>query len=261
MLVYYFEKRRDFFIAISTALIGVAMNAASPVALYFLETYGLKGTFFMTGGLCANLCVCAVVCRPSSKEIQLKKTADSKRCELEALTISGEKRTWKSKFSDFNLDLLTNIPFLALLISTMTWNFMLSICLIHFPNYVVTKGLATSEITVIMTVFSITNTTGRFLGALTVNQHKIYTITIHILALGCGGVLTLSFPFYSRLASSAYVYAGLAGLFTGIPNSLMTAITMNLVGVDKIASAHGLEYFFSGLGYVTGPPIAGKFKV
>ena len=56
-----------------------------------------------------------------------------------------------------------------------------------------------------------------------------------------------------------YIFATVIGLYTGGPNSIMTPITLKMVNIDDLPAAHGLEYFFSGLGYVPGPFIAGLF--
>ena len=54
------------------------------------------------------------------------------------------------------------------------------------------------------------------------------------------------------------MFAALVGLYTGGPNSIMTPITLKLVPIEDLPAAHGLEYFFSGLGYVPGPFVAGR---
>lgn len=261
VLAYYFEKRRDCIMSLSFAVVGLGMFIASPLALFLLETYGLKGTFLLTGGICAQLCVCAILCRPSQTESDVKKKRDHKvyTSHTELSPLSEDRRC--SKINSFiNVDLLTNIPLLAFLCSTLTWNFMLSVCMMHLPNYVTTKGLGKSDITLVMTLYSIANTVGRLLGVLLVNQHKVPAILLHMLSLGCGGIITIFFPTYSYLPKSFLVFASLNGLFSGLPNTLMPAITIKLVGVDQMSSAHGLEYFFCGLGIVVGPPIAGKYN-
>ena len=54
-----------------------------------------------------------------------------------------------------------------------------------------------------------------------------------------------------------YVFAAAVGLYTGGPNSIMTPISLKMVGMEYLSSAHGLERFFCGLGYFSGPPVAG----
>ena len=41
----------------------------------------------------------------------------------------------------------------------------------------------------------------------------------------------------------------------------MTPITLKMVNIEDLSAAHGLEYFFSGLGYVPGPFVAGWLSI
>ncbi|XP_052784446.1 monocarboxylate transporter 14-like isoform X4 [Mya arenaria] len=73
VLVHYFEKHRNVVLALSQVVIGIAMFIASPLALWLLREYGLKGTLLITSGLSAHIFVCAIVCKPSSSEIDSRK--------------------------------------------------------------------------------------------------------------------------------------------------------------------------------------------
>lgn len=55
-----------------------------------------------------------------------------------------------------------------------------------------------------------------------------------------------------------YIFAAAVGLYTGGPNSIMTPISLQMVGMEYLSSAHGLERFFCGVGYFAGPPVAGE---
>lgn len=260
-LGHYFNKRRNIVISLSMAVIGLGMFIASPFSLYLLNSYGLKGTFLIIGAFNAHICICGVICKPSSVEILIQKQRrvnnikeTSRKQESNYLSAS---RKFLSKI--FNMNLISNIPFLLFLFSTSTWNLMQSVCLIHLPNYIVRKGFPESAITGIMTVFGVSNTLGRFLAALTAGPGGVDSLMLHVGMLGVAGVATLAFPVYSHFDSAGYIYAAVAGLYTGGPNSVMTPITLQLVGVRDLASAHGLEIFFCGIGVMAGPPIAGKY--
>ena len=63
----------------------------------------------------------------------------------------------------FNPHLLHNIRFMLFLVSTAAYNFALGICCMHLPNYVIIQGASKTEVTAIMTCFSLSNLTGRAL--------------------------------------------------------------------------------------------------
>ena len=65
-----------------------------------------------------------------------------------------------------NIHLFQNPSFMLFLLSTMTWNFTLSMCAMHLPNYMVIKGSSDFEVAAIMTCLSFSNFLGRFIGKL-----------------------------------------------------------------------------------------------
>lgn len=260
-LGFYFTKRRYLVIALSTAVIGLGMFIASPVALYFLENLSLDETFLAIGALNIHLCIIGFICRPSAQEKHIH--AAYKRTHIKHDDSKSNHKKIRKLFRYFllscNFRTLSNIPFLLFLLSTLTWNVMLSICLLHLPNYASVLGASDFEITLLMTCFSVSNTSGRFLSALTVVKSGFDIVALHILSLGILGVVTVTYPFYSvyDVTKCSYVFAVTSGLLTGAPNSLMTPITLDMVGLDNLSAAHGLEFFFAGIGFLAGPPIAG----
>ncbi|XP_052784325.1 monocarboxylate transporter 12-like isoform X1 [Mya arenaria] len=251
VLVYYFERRRNIVLTLSQAVIGVAMFLATPIALWLLRAYGLRGTFLMIAGICAHLCVCAMICQPSVKEAKVK-TELLKRKERPSV----KPYQYCNWYALLDFQVLRSLPFILFLISTAAWNFMLSVCLIHLPNYVITKGLDSTDVTVMMTIFSISNTIGRFSAVFIVDHQYLDNMVVHICCLATAGIITLTFALYDHLPSAEFVFVAAIGILTGLPNSLLTPLTLTLVDVEKISIAHGLVNFFCGIGYVSGPPLA-----
>ena len=254
---------------------GLSLFIASPLAFALLKEFGLSGTFLILAGLNAQICVVAMICKPSTIEKNLKMTkhitieydkaeqsCDKTRCcdktivpyssetvqvqmiyprpnhlllysdnENELYTeqnnsqhlpayksqtydnitkINGEGRYFLSENDDalcngsvtskvnskhrdvyesdasymkesdcrincvqwllniarafFNPHLLHNVRFMLFLVSTSAYNFALGICCMHLPNYVIIQGASETEVTAIMTCFSLSNLTGRILG-------------------------------------------------------------------------------------------------
>ena len=281
ILGYYFCKRRNMVIAISQAVIGVGFFLASPLALVILNRFGLQGTFLILGGINAQLCVIAIICKPSSIERRLldsklsdtanqykhetkgnfeeqtkflsedkdngmnstkeemneirihnKDGNDSHGNEIaqnETLSPSQAVKSCRNAFNDENkfvdmeyrdllisekfnnsgissdtetepavvfeiqgtldspcssgtlnhngdqdlntrkgklvsLYLIQDIRFMMFLCSTMSWNFTLSICIMHLPNYMTLRQASMIEISAIMTCFTASNLAGRFIG-------------------------------------------------------------------------------------------------
>lgn len=340
MLGYYFEQRRNIVIAISQAALGVGFFLASPVALATLNTFGLRGTFVVLGAAYAQICVIAMICKPSSIEqrimgknkpnyeleiVKIEEIKPEDETKLQLLEndkneerpklvldkrisdrINGLKpieykngiglhhsieiiyemnghlkvdrpvvngcngikahevpkvttscldipRTgkpvgtidarvfwsnghlsnmaasngflqelfpikpteenyvqaasntlwiWRLVNGMCNIHLFKNVPFMMFLLSTMTWNFTLSMCAMHLPNYMVLKGSSDFEVAAIMTCFSFSNFAGRFIGALTVEKGGLDSLTLHVGMLGVAGIVTLFFPLYAGSVSN-----------------------------------------------------------
>ena len=64
----------------------------------------------------------------------------------------------------WNFHLFNNRPFILFLFSTLSWNFTLSVCVMHLPNYMIVKGANGVAVSAIMTCFSASNLAGRFIG-------------------------------------------------------------------------------------------------
>lgn len=343
VLGYYFEKRRNIIIAISQAALGIGFFLASPVALAALNKFGLQGIFIILGSAYAQICVIAVICKPSSIEQRImgrhkteyeleivnveeikpldkhkhvlmenykntemddmlldKRISDMENVfesrhingnRLKTLAATGDnqlngsteityeinghltveyplikvcngigrhepplvttscsdiprspksiqrkavsscldipRRTlptknfidnrvfWSNghlsniaasngflhelfqidKSEEFstqlsgnrlwiwrvlngicNVHLFKNTSFILFLISTMTWNFTLSICVMHLPNYMVLKGSGDFEVAAIMTCFSFCNFAGRFIGKFYIRTTLLLTL-------------------------------------------------------------------------------------
>ena len=264
VLVYYFEKRRNTVISLSTAIIGLGMLLASPMALAVLETYGLSGSFLILSGFNANICVAGMICRPNSVERRIFKkfrNVPMYSKDTNNKSNSSAMQCFRRISSAFRIGIMRNEAFTAFMFSTLTWNLTLSVFLMHLPNYMVTQGASGFEISVIMTCFTGGNTVGRFLSAMIVDKRSINNFVVHIVALSLAGFTAMTFPSFSYANFLRYGFAGVSGMFTGMPNSLIAPILLEILGVNLLSTAHGLEYFFSGLGFILGPPIAGLYLI
>ena len=54
------------------------------------------------------------------------------------------------------------------------------------------------------------------------------------------------------------IWNTLLGVYYGSVYSLLTSLTISIVGLTKLALAFGVEMIAAGLGFLVAPPIAGK---
>ena len=77
---------------------------------------------------------------------------------------NGDHDLKTRKGGSFSLHLVKDIRFIMFLCSSMSWNFTLSMCIMHLPNYMTLRQASMVEISAIMTCFTASNLAGRFIG-------------------------------------------------------------------------------------------------
>ena len=110
------------------------------------------------------------------------------------------------------------------------------------------NGSSEAEIVLLMTCLSIANVTGRVAGVLVVSRKWIDTLHVHTGVLALSGVLSMLSPFYTGTTAGKFIFTIQLGLFLGVPNVIMTIISIRLVGGSTISEAHGFSYFACGVG-------------
>ncbi|KAH3704325.1 hypothetical protein DPMN_079381 [Dreissena polymorpha] len=82
-----------------------------------------------------------------------------------------------------------------------------------------TKGKSDVDVTLIMKIFGICNTSGRFISAISFVTDKLDSLIIHICCLGVSGALTISYPLYASIDGAEFAFAVIAGIFIGGSNA------------------------------------------
>ena len=272
---FSFNKYRELVLTFASVMIGVGMLVSSPMMIALLDYYGLTGGFIMLSGLSLQLCVIGTLLKPSIIEKQLKvqrklltKTSkeNAKRTVSPRLISSGEFSGRPSGILHvinriINIEIFNDKAFDFFLISTMSWNLMTAVCQMHLPNYMTIKGETPSHIALVMGLFGVSNTIGRLFGTFTVSQRTKIDLTYwHVAFLFVSGVGAFMFPVYKELSSSEIVFSFIAGFCTGAANSLLTPITLQILGMAHLSSGYGMNFFFCGVGFLLGPPIASEMS-
>ena len=82
--------------------------------------------------------------------------------------------------------------------------------------------------------------------------------TLYFGSLGITGVATILLPLYGSGIAAQVFYPLIFGVYTGGVYTLVNPITVELVGVHRLATAFGFQNLVSGIGVLIGPPIAGN---
>ncbi|XP_060562950.1 monocarboxylate transporter 14-like [Ruditapes philippinarum] len=259
LLAFHFDKWRNITVGILVVFSGVGMLIASPLLLYLIDRFGFSGSFLIVSGLTLQVCIGGLFCSPSSKE---RKVLDAQNnATMDTKNTRSFVILKNIKLEVVNVyKLIKNVRFILFLLSTSTWNLVLSACSSHLPRYMVTKGLGKDDVITVMTIFSLSNIFGRLLAATTTGKDGLDYTVIHFGSLGVLGLSSTMFVLYSNYIHAVYIFAAICGFYTGSTNSLMIPIAVDLIGIEHLSGGNGLLYFSAGVGGLVGPPFTGLIQ-
>ncbi|XP_050414943.1 monocarboxylate transporter 3 isoform X2 [Patella vulgata] len=249
---FYFKHKTGMAAGIISCGSPISLFVFPVLAQFLIDKYTLQGTFLLLGAIGFHAAVCGALMRPTKYEIG--PTQYCRRHKRPAIKSNvgqeeEEKIALKTKMMA-NLSLFRCLPFVLLLISSLTSGAALSTIYLFLPDYINTLN-SSSQDTIVLLFIGIGGTFSRlFLGFLTVaaDAAVLYGTTF-----GIFGVITLFLNHMTSLLSQI-IYAALFGLYTGGCFTLQHVIMVDIVGVNKLSTAYGINALMVGIGYLTGPP-------
>lgn len=235
------------------------MFLASPVFFWLIHMFEINGSFLILSGLALQISVCGFLCAPNSQEIKLQKT----KCNVENRNKDTHPKIFLRRVKAsilLSFSLSKDVSIVLFMLSTLSWNAISSAVTLHLPRYMVANGSDEGAIVAVISIFASCNALGRVCAASTTGKRGIDSYILHIGILGILSLSAILFPLYGGWSSAAYLFSSVCGFYTGSATALMVTITIGLVRVEKLTSAYGLVYFFSGEGVLVGPPLLGTYK-
>lgn len=252
---YYFQERRGLALGVTVAGGAMGMFISGPLIQYLLDSYGLHGTLLIQGALFANQIVMGLIMRPSEMEIRQK----SHRIKQTNQRKSKENaRNWKNIL---HLDILYDKMFLLILLQYFLWNIPYSMLMLHLPNFSVTKGFSKQDAAFLIFLIGLLGTFGRIVTGLIVGPHGIDPILMNTGTLGILSIICGLFPFFSHSYTGQCIFSCVFGLYLGTMVTLITPVTVETLGIQKLSSGIGIMYCLGGMGYLIGPIFAGIYIV
>lgn len=229
---------------------GVGTFITGPFVQYLLNTYGLDGTFLLLAGIGLQTVVFGALMRPlyiNDRNTKHKNRKSDKN--------SGKRRDFKNIL---HLDILLDKKFMLCSLQFLLWNMAFSIIMLHLVNYSIGQGIQRDSAALLLTYAGITSTFGRILTGLALNHNGLDPILLNFGFCGILCFVTIPFPFYSSKFWGQIIFSLIFGLYGGGLSTLMNPLCMELLGMEKVASGIGTLFFLGGIGYMIGPPIAGR---
>lgn len=155
-----------------------------------------------------------------------------------------------------NVNIHNKYGFIFYCLSFFFWFLGEGTCFFHLPNYAINRGSTQNEATSLFTATGMTSLASRLLTGCAVSDPSVDHVTLHMGLIGTAGVLTLCFPLFSNSFPLQMIFSAAYGMYSGGPNTLISPLTIDLVGLDYLSVAVGIESFCSGIAFCIGPPLA-----
>ncbi|XP_030837248.1 monocarboxylate transporter 12-like [Strongylocentrotus purpuratus] len=203
----YFDKWLGRANGLAYSGVGLGIMAGSPLMALLIEVFTWRGALLIVAGLVANLSVTAAVYRP------LTWWSKGKRYERKKSTFQGG-----GYYPSY----------------------------VYLPSYVVSSGVSELRASFIFTIMGLCSLVGRLthgflLDFKLITPTKLYGLT-SVLA-GCSLYIIVTFGTYPAFV----VYAIIFGLSTGAQIPLCPVMTKMYTAPSELASAFGLQSFFTGI--------------
>ncbi|XP_022597992.1 monocarboxylate transporter 9-like isoform X2 [Seriola dumerili] len=291
----YFDKRRGLALGIVSSGTSVGGFLYATLQSELIELLGLDGCLLIIGALALNVVACAGPMRPlTPPRYYLKQRAAILERQLqEEAELSNQKPSDKdqgittetkeppvrrrSLFSCSSFIKTIKIKTrgytqcLSSMLSLLQDRVLMALCICLFffslgntpPQLFLqelarssglTEGVASISL---VSLYSIGGGVGRLGLGVMADMPWVDSVHLYALTVGVSGLAVLLIPFtssYQDLQVLSLVLGFLSGNWTLTPY-----VTSQVVGVEKLAEAHGILMFFGGVGITLGPPVVGCF--
>ncbi|XP_061171878.1 monocarboxylate transporter 14-like [Saccostrea echinata] len=245
---YYFREKRGFAIGFAVAGAGTGMFISGPLFQYLIDSYELQGTMLILGAIFSNQIILGCIMRPSETEIHHKALRNKSKDG------PGNKFNFRKHL---HLEIFCDKMFVVILLQFLIWNIPFSMLLLHLPNFSVVYGSSEQQAAFLIFLIGLTGTIGRVLTGMAVSPHAIDPVLMNMGITGVLGIICGLFPFYSSTYAGQCTFAALFGIYSGALTTMITPLSVELLGLEKLSSAVGIMYCIGGIGYLIGPIFAG----
>lgn len=256
----HFNTYRASASGISYAGTTVVSLVSPPVVFYLMDTYGLRGTFLIVGGLAMNgIAGSLLVNRPEDYQTSAKVGKEAVAGEADdrgtfKYVVSRMKKVFQEELS-----LLKKPMYFVIVGSVLAVRYMLGIFIITAVDYAGTKGLGRWEITIFLSCQSAGELCGRiFSGQL--SDRKIF----HRRDVMAAAFLMMSASLVSFVLSESVAVLALScftlGLASGCAVILFSVLYSEYFGLDLLPTALTCAALINGMLDAPKPLLIGHYR-
>ena len=233
---FYFKKYLGVAVGVNVTGAGLGTFASGPLLHFFLDKYGVHGSFLLMACIVAQAVIFGALMIPSHLEMEAKiknKMAND--------SSTGFKERCKNYFCIFK-----NKTFSLILLAFVLWSLPYGIILMHLPNYSISTGVSEENAALLITIFGLGSAINRILTGLTQGPGGLDPMLLFMGFQGLLGAITFLFPLVSKSFAGQVVYSFLFGIHTGGLVVLMNPVSIELVGLAQLPTSIGLMLLMFG---------------
>ncbi|XP_046559491.1 LOW QUALITY PROTEIN: monocarboxylate transporter 12-like [Haliotis rubra] len=247
---FYFPVKSGLVTGISISGIGLGIFIHPPLLQFLTETYGVHGAFLITGGITLHVCIAGMLMRPSDIERKRKHRVGKEQPAKRNMTSICRDET-----SVYHV--ISNVSFLFFLCSLVCFSIAIATEYLFLPDFFIKHGSTFQEGAFVISTSGLGSIVSRILIGFALNDEKIASATMYSSLNGIIAIFTFMLPLFNTSSFLRILYGFILGLYSGGIWVLLNTLTLEFLGIQDFATGVGAALFSCGVGYLTGPPIAG----
>lgn len=156
-----------------------------------------------------------------------------------------------------DLSILRSVIFMYLCLSTFLLYFSYDVPYVFTPDKAVQMGISDESASFLVSIIGITSTFGQILIGYVGDLPGVNVTLLYSILTGIAGLVTMMVPWYNSYGALA-AFTAAYGFFISANYTLTTILLVNLLGMDKLTNAYGIEMLAEGTANLIGPPLSGK---
>ncbi|XP_048745860.2 monocarboxylate transporter 2-like isoform X4 [Ostrea edulis] len=239
---YYFHENPSVATGVVVSGTGVGVTVFPIFTEFLLTTYGIDGAFLLLSAVSLQTCVFIMCIRIHHLERRGGKRSQTLSWRMKKI-VNGIR------------GIFLNRAFCFLCISILCWSTSLNTSVLFLPQYYISTGSSQWQAAFLMSLFGIINCLSRTITGLAASDPNVDGKILYMGSYVILGLCTSFLPLTGASFAGKIFYSIILGLYSSGVWSLLTTISVEIVGLKQMSTAFGIEMLTSGVGFLVGPII------
>merc|ERR1719186_222222 len=249
----YFTTKRSLATGVAVCGTGAGTFLVAPLTALLTDKLDWK----TTNRIYSAVCFLAIGCGAVMKPLNYKKNINNNTESSVVVTSSSQKSCLdKTVYRILDRKLLTNVPFLVILVGNFVALAGVYIPYTFLPELATDCGLAPESAALMVSVLGVANTIGRIIMGTLADLPAVNALVLMVFTLIGGGICCIGLA-YCHSVMSLLVVTVLFGFNLSAFPAVTSASLVDLLGIEMLTSSFGLLIAVRGISASLGPPLGG----